>query len=170
MANETADICSRWARFYARLRLASDGSSIKALEMMHRDGRSTNSTDTRGHRIYRHTCDGLCRARPFDEAWRCIVEAMTAMERTKESMFEAEVYRLPAKLRSCRPTPDAAKAEAYFERALAVARQQQAKVLGTPRRHEPRTPLARPGQACSKRANCWLRFTGGSRRGSTRAI
>ena len=34
---------------------------------------------------------------------------------------------MPAKSRCMSPEPDAAKAEAYFERALAVARQQQAK-------------------------------------------
>ena len=45
------------------------------------------------------------------------------------------------------PKPDAAKAEAYFERALAVARQQQAKVLGTARRDEHGAALARSGQA-----------------------
>jgi len=37
---------------------------------------------------------------------------------------------------------DAAKADPYFERALSVARQQQAKSWETPRRNEPRTPLA----------------------------
>jgi hypothetical protein len=42
---------------------------------------------------------------------------------------------------------DMTKAKAYFERALAVARQQQAKILGTPRRNEPRTPLAFSGRA-----------------------
>ena len=43
--------------------------------------------------------------------------------------------------------PDAAKAEAYFERALAVARQQQREILGTARRDEHGAALARSGQA-----------------------
>ena len=34
---------------------------------------------------------------------------------------------MPGKSHSSRPQPDAEKAEAYFDRALAVARQQQAK-------------------------------------------
>jgi hypothetical protein len=36
-------------------------------------------------------------------------------------------------------------AQSYFEHSLAVARQQQAKILGAPRRNEPRASLARPG-------------------------
>ena len=63
----------------------------------------------------------------FDDAWRCIGEAMTAVETTKERWCEAEVNRMAGEIALKSPEPDAAKAEAYFERALAVARQQQAK-------------------------------------------
>jgi class 3 adenylate cyclase/predicted ATPase len=63
----------------------------------------------------------------FDEAWRCIGEAMTAVETTKERWCEAEINRTAGEIALKSPEPDAAKAEAYFERALAVARQQQAK-------------------------------------------
>jgi predicted ATPase len=52
---------------------------------------------------------------------------MTAMETTKEKWCEAEVYRMAGEIALLSPKPDAAKAEAYFEHALAVARQQQAK-------------------------------------------
>ena len=91
----------------------------------------------------------------LDAAWRCVGEAMAAIETTKERWFEAEVYRTAGEIALKSLEPDAAKAEAYFERALSVARQQQAKSLGTPRRHEPRTPLARPGQgAASARTAC----------------
>ena len=63
----------------------------------------------------------------FDDAWRCIGEAMTAMETTKEKWFEADIHRMAGEIALMSPEPDAAKAEAYFERALAVARKQQAK-------------------------------------------
>ena len=63
----------------------------------------------------------------FDDATRCIEEAMTAMETTKETWCEAEVNRIAGEIALLSPEPDAAKAEAYFERALAVARKQQAK-------------------------------------------
>jgi class 3 adenylate cyclase/predicted ATPase len=63
----------------------------------------------------------------FDDAWRCIGEAMMAVETTKERWCEAEVNRVAGELALVGPKPDAAKAEPYFERALVIARQQQAK-------------------------------------------
>ena len=63
----------------------------------------------------------------LDDAWRCIGEAMTTMERTKETWIKAEVYRVAGEVALKSPERDAAKAEAYFDGALAVARQQQAK-------------------------------------------
>jgi class 3 adenylate cyclase/predicted ATPase len=63
----------------------------------------------------------------FDDAGRCIGEAMTAMEATKERWFEAEVNRIAGEITLLSSQPDAAKAQAYFERALAIAREQQAK-------------------------------------------
>ena len=52
---------------------------------------------------------------------------MTAVETTKESWYEAEVNRVAGEITLLSPELDAAKAEEYFDRALAVARQQQAK-------------------------------------------
>jgi predicted ATPase len=63
----------------------------------------------------------------FDDAWRCIGEAIMAMATTKETWWEAEVYRAGGEIALLSPNPDAAKAQAYFERALAVAQGQQAK-------------------------------------------
>ena len=63
----------------------------------------------------------------FNEAWRCIQEAMTVIDKTKEKWWEAEIYRVAGEIAQRWTEPDAAKAEAYFERALSVARQQQAK-------------------------------------------
>ncbi len=63
----------------------------------------------------------------LDDAWRCIGEAMAAVETTKETWFEAEVHRIAGEIALMMPEPDAAKAEGYFERALSVARAQQAK-------------------------------------------
>jgi predicted ATPase len=63
----------------------------------------------------------------FDDARHCIADAVTRVEETQKRWFEAEVNRLAGEVALRSPTPDIAKAEAYFERALAVARQQQAK-------------------------------------------
>ena len=52
---------------------------------------------------------------------------MTAVETTKERWYEAEVHRIAGEIALLLPEPGAAKAEVYFERALGVARAQQAK-------------------------------------------
>jgi class 3 adenylate cyclase/predicted ATPase len=65
--------------------------------------------------------------REFDKATRCIGEAMTLVETTNERWYEAEVNRITGEIALLSPEPDVAKAETYFERALAVARKQQAK-------------------------------------------
>jgi predicted ATPase len=63
----------------------------------------------------------------LDEAWRGLGEAMSMIERVKERWFEAEANRIAGEIVLMSPEPDAAKAQAYFDRALTVARQQQAK-------------------------------------------
>jgi predicted ATPase len=63
----------------------------------------------------------------FDDAWRCIDEAMAVVKTTGETCFEADIHRVAGAIALKLPQPDAAKAEVYFERALAVARGQHAK-------------------------------------------
>ena len=72
----------------------------------------------------------------FDDAWRRIGGAMTAIETAKESWCEAEVHRTAGGLTLKETKPDTAKAQGYFERALAVARQQEVKSW------EPRTAMS----------------------------
>ena len=60
----------------------------------------------------------------FDDACRCIGEAMRAVETTKERWCEAEVNRLAGEIALNSSEPNAAKADAHFERALSVAREQ----------------------------------------------
>ena len=62
-----------------------------------------------------------------DDAWRCIGEAMTAMATAKETWWEAEVNRIAGEISMMLPDSAAAKAQNHYERALAVACQQQAK-------------------------------------------
>ena len=63
----------------------------------------------------------------IDDARRCIGEAMAAMEKAKERWCEAEVNRVAGEIELLLPEPDPAKAEACFDRALAIAREQRAK-------------------------------------------
>ena len=63
----------------------------------------------------------------LDDAWRCIGEATALVETSKERWWEADIHRLAGEIALLSPQPDAGKAQACFERALAVARAQQAK-------------------------------------------
>jgi predicted ATPase len=63
----------------------------------------------------------------FDDAWRCVGEAMTEVETTGETFCAAEINRIAGEIAVRSPEPDTAKAEAYFERGPAVARKQRAK-------------------------------------------
>jgi hypothetical protein len=60
----------------------------------------------------------------FDDARRYVAEAMNSIKTNKEKWFEAEVNRVAGEIALKSPAPHTAKAEGYFERALAVARQQ----------------------------------------------
>ena len=74
-----------------------------------------------------HLANAHAQLGQIDDAWRCIGEAMTTMEASKEIWFEAELHRIAGEIALESPERDTAKAEGYFERALSVARQQQAK-------------------------------------------
>jgi class 3 adenylate cyclase/predicted ATPase len=63
----------------------------------------------------------------FGDACRSIDQSMAAIETTKESWCESEVNRVAGEISLKSPEQDAGKAKAYFERALVVARNQQAK-------------------------------------------
>jgi predicted ATPase len=61
------------------------------------------------------------------DAWHCIDDAIAKVERSNERWCEAEVHRIAGEIALNSLVPGPEKAEAYFDRALAVARQQQAK-------------------------------------------
>jgi predicted ATPase len=132
--------------------LADEKSSLfwKAAAMIHRGdafalkGRAAEAVETitSGLAAWRTTGSTLwvplhtsmlastyARLGKFDEAWRCIDEAISIIAATKERWFEAEANRIAGEIALKSPKPDAAMAETYFERALAVARNQEAKFL-----------------------------------------
>jgi predicted ATPase len=61
------------------------------------------------------------------EAWRCVNEALTEIRTSKEKWFEAELNRVAGEIALMASKPETLKAQAYLERALTVARDQQAK-------------------------------------------
>jgi predicted ATPase len=62
-----------------------------------------------------------------DDAWQCINEAIAVVETTGERWWEAEVHRMAGEIALMSKQPDAAESEACFERAIPIARRQQAK-------------------------------------------
>jgi class 3 adenylate cyclase/predicted ATPase len=123
-------------------------SAWKAFGMMHQGsllaltGQASNATQmmTSGISAWRSTgstlwmpcyLSNLARAYAqlgqFDSAWRHIGEAMTAVEVTKARWCDAEVHRTAGEIALMSPERDVSKAETCFERALVIAREQQAK-------------------------------------------
>jgi predicted ATPase len=63
----------------------------------------------------------------YDDAWRCIGEASAVMETTKQTWFAADINRTAGEIALLSPDRDAVKAQAFFHRALEIARAQQAR-------------------------------------------
>ena len=96
------------------------------VEVTDRHRRATGATVwTPLHMLF--LADAHARLGHFGDARRCIDEAMTAVETTNEKWCDAEVNRVAGEIALQLPEPNAAEAQSYFKRALAVARQQQAK-------------------------------------------
>ena len=86
------------------------------------------------------------RARQVPDGLDVLTEALSLVESTGERWFEAELHRVRGELLLRSADPEWATAEECFRQAITVAQGQQAKALGTARRHQPRPPLARSGQ------------------------
>ncbi|MGO9867935.1 MAG: ATP-binding protein, partial [Rhodomicrobium sp.] len=87
----------------------------------------------------------------FDDAWRCIGEAMTTVETTKERWCEAEINRMAGEIALGSPQPDTSKA--VFRARARGSAQAAGKILGTARGDAHGAALARSRQdAASARA------------------
>jgi predicted ATPase len=63
----------------------------------------------------------------FQEASREIAEAMAAAEKAREKWCDAELQRMAGEIVLLSPEANQCEAKAHFERALGIARKQQAK-------------------------------------------
>jgi predicted ATPase len=63
----------------------------------------------------------------YNEAWRRISQAIAMIQATEEKRWEAEINRIAGEIALKSPEHAIGKTELYFERALAIAKQQQAK-------------------------------------------
>ena len=96
-----------------------------------------------------------------------LAEALDRVERTGGRWIEAELHRLRGELLLALPEPDQPEAEACFRRALAVAREQGAKMWEL-RAATSLARLWRTRAGAPRRATCSPRSTAGSPRASTR--
>ena len=96
----------------------------------------------------------------FDDAWRCIGEAMTTVETTKETVVRGRGHRIGRRNRVQVDPAGYSESEALFRARPHSCASTTSEILGTPRRHEPRAPLARPGQgaASARTARSGLRL------------
>jgi predicted ATPase len=84
-----------------------------------------------------HSAKAHTDLRQFDDARRCIGEAVTTAQASGDKWLEADIHRISGEVTLLSPERDAAKAQSHFERA----------VLGTSRGDEPSAALARSGPA-----------------------
>jgi len=151
--------------------LAQTGKAAEAIETI--SAATAGATRNRGNSLYVVSTFafsfGLAEIGKFDDARRCLGEAMTAVEITEEGWYLAEINRIAGEIALKTPEPDAAEAQAYFERALTVARQQQAKSLEL-RAAMSHAHLWRDRASRRKLAICLLRSTAGSLKALRRAI
>ena len=126
---KSASMWKAYGQLHQGCVLALTGKSSDAVQMLTSGITAYRST---GATIFMpwylsHLTRAYAKLGQFNEASCCIGEAMKAVETTKETWCEAEVHRIAGEIALKSPPPDAAKAQAYFERALSVARAQQAK-------------------------------------------
>ena len=78
----------------------------------------------------------------FQEASRCIKEAIQAVKTTKERWCEADISRIAGEITSDFARARRGEGGSVFRACSLGCTPTTSKVLGTPRRHEPRAPLA----------------------------
>jgi len=106
----------------------------KASEAVHSITSGLESFRSAGGTLFRpfflsHLAHAHAQLGQLDDAWRCIGEALAAVQSTKESWYEADVHRIAGEVALSSPNRRVAKAEAHFERALSISRAQNARTL-----------------------------------------
>jgi predicted ATPase len=108
---------------------ALTGEASDAVEQITSSLRSYRSTGASISISYFLSTLGRANARlgRLDEARQCIAEATAELEATEERWSEADIHHTAGEIALMSSEPDAAKAQAHFERALEIARAQQAR-------------------------------------------
>src|SRR5262249_34079556 len=109
--------------------LALAGKASDAVKMMTSGLAAFRSTGSTGvgfsHSVY--LAKAYSDLGQFDDARRCIGEAVKIVKTTKERLWEAEFHRTIGEIALLSPERNTARSQKCFERALTIARRQQAK-------------------------------------------
>jgi predicted ATPase len=118
-----------WATLNQGCVSALTGNSPEAINVLDSGIAAYRSTEATAHLpVYlTHLARAYADSGRFNDAQLRIREAMTAVETTGEMLYSAEVNRVAGTIALNSTERDAARAAAYFERALELARKQQAK-------------------------------------------
>ena len=108
--------------------LAQDGKPNEAISVGTRAVTAIRSTGATAYAPWylSYLAEAHAKQRQFEDARRCIADAIAAAESTGEKWLEAEIYRIAADIALMSPEPERAKAEDHLNRALSIARAQKA--------------------------------------------
>jgi predicted ATPase len=148
--------------------LVEQGKWARGMALLRRGVSKFAATGGTTHRTYHLAglAEAMGRAGQIEEGLRVLAEALAQVHATSEGFHGAELYRLQGELLLCREPGEVAcrEAETCFRRALALARQQQARSL------ELRAAMSltrlyrkegRPAEARPILAECYAWFTEG---------
>jgi predicted ATPase len=116
---KAAALWKAWGLFNQGWVLALTGQAVQAVEIMTSAINAWCSTGATVYMPFFLSPLAKCYAElgKLNDAWHHIDEALTAVERTKEKWWEAEINRVAGEIALKPPEPNAAKALAFFERA-----------------------------------------------------
>jgi len=114
--------------------LAMQGQAEEGIKQIHQGLATARATGTELFRPYHLAllAEAYGKAEQVEEGLTALTEALAAVDRTGEHMYEAELYRLKGELTLAQSSVQSLEsrveeAEACFHKAIAIARQQQAK-------------------------------------------
>jgi class 3 adenylate cyclase/predicted ATPase len=106
--------------------LALSGKASDAVEFMNVGIAAVRSTGATGYTPWylSNLAAAYAELKQFDDARRCVGEAIAAAETSGEKWCEADLHRIAGEIAMMMPEPQPAEAELCFERALSIARAQ----------------------------------------------
>jgi predicted ATPase len=105
------------------------GKAVEGVDLITSGTTALRQTGASAHfpLFFSYLAQAIAEIGPYDKADRLIEEVMSDVETTKQNWWAAEAHRIAGQIALKRAASGATIAETHLERALAIARQQQAK-------------------------------------------